>query len=146
MGKKRITTTAGQDPDSLAQKRSALTAKARKKSLTKGVINIFASYNNTLVNVCDERGDAVIWTSAGLMGFKGTKKSTPFAATIVAKEATERARVLGLEEVRVVVRGVGPGREGAIRGVASTGVNINSIIDATPLPHNGVKRPKPRRV
>ncbi len=96
--------------------------------------------------MADMQGNTVAWTSAGSMGFKGTKKSTPYAATLVAKEATERAKRMGLQEVTVVVKGVGPGREAAIRGIAGTGVIINSIVDQTPIPHNGVRPKKPRRV
>ena len=144
MGKKRIITNV-ENTDSAAQGASA-SKKSSKKTLLKGYINIFSSYNNTIVTVTDTTGNTFAWASAGTMGFKGTKKSTPYAATIVGREATEKAKKMGLQEAKVSVKGVGPGREGAIRGIASTGIAITSIIDATPIPHNGVRPPKPRRV
>jgi len=143
MGKKRIITSSGQSSESGAPAKSE---RSTKRTLTRGVINIFSSYNNTLVYVADTAGNTVTWTSAGSMGFKGTKKSTPYAATIIAKEATERARRIGLQEASIVVKGIGPGREAAIRGIASTGINIISIVDNTPMPHNGTRPKKPRRV
>jgi small subunit ribosomal protein S11 len=146
MGKKRIITTADGNPSADKQESAEKAAKGATNHLVRGIINISSSYNNTLVYVTDQNGNTVAWTSAGSMGFKGTKKSTPFAATIVAKEATERARRLGLQEAAVVVKGVGPGREAAIRGIASTGIAITSIMDNTPIAHNGVRPKKPRRV
>jgi len=96
--------------------------------------------------VSDSKGGVFAWATAGSMGFKGARKSTPYAATLVAKEATEKAKKFGLQEARIIVRGIGPGREAAIRGVVSTGINVVSIVDDTPQPHNGVRPPKPRRV
>ncbi len=145
MGKKRIITKAGSD---LTASSNAvhLNAKASKRQVLRGIINISSSYNNTLVSVADLNGEVFIWSSAGSMGFKGARKSTPYAATLVARDAVEKAKNFGLQEVRVSVSGIGPGREAAIRGVASSGINITGITDKTPVPHNGVRAPKPRRV
>ena len=104
------------------------------------------SYNNTIVSIADLKGDVIAWSSAGSIGFKGTKKSTPYAANLVAKDCVEKARKYNLTNIKIVVKGIGPGREAAMRGLAASGLNITSIMDATPVAHNGVRRPKPRRV
>ncbi len=141
MGKKRIITKEGDAPVAeTAPKRTA------KKQVVNGVVNITVSYNNTLVAVADLQGNVIAFSSAGLLGFKGSKKSTPYAANLVAKDAVEKAKRFGLMNVRLVVKGIGPARESAIRGVAGTGINVTSIMDATPVPHNGIKSSKPRRV
>jgi len=124
----------------------AKAAKAPKKQVINGIAHINISYNNTLIAVSDLAGNVIAFSSAGLLGFKGSKKSTPYAANLVAKDAVEKAKRLGIMNVRIVVKGVGPARESAIRGIAGTGLNITSIMDETPVPHNGVKSPKPRRV
>lgn len=147
MGKKRIITSSGSSEGSSQNSTASAPKKASvKKQIFRGVINIFSSYNNTIVSVTDLDGQVAAWSSAGTLGFKGARKSTPYAATLVGKDATEKAKQFGLQEATISVKGIGPGREGAIRGVASTGVNITSIVDGTPLPHNGVKPAKPRRV
>lgn len=142
MGKKRIITKEG---DAVSTTGSARRKKVKKQVLN-GVVHIKISFNNTLIGVSDLNGNILAFSSSGLLGFKGTKKSTPFAANLVAKDAVEKARVYGLTNARIVVRGVGPARESAVRGIAATGLNITSIMDETPVPHNGVKAPKPRRV
>ncbi|OGN04939.1 MAG: 30S ribosomal protein S11 [Candidatus Yanofskybacteria bacterium RIFCSPHIGHO2_02_FULL_44_12b] len=111
-----------------------------------GTAYINVSYNNTLVSITDSKGDAIAWSSAGLLGFKGTKKSTPYAANLVAKDCAEKAKKFNLVNIKIVVKGIGPGREAAMRGLAGSGLNILSIMDATPVAHNGVRSPKPRRV
>jgi len=146
MGKKRIITTQG---NSESGERKADEVSVAKKSVSKtrifkGVINIFCSYNNIIISVADQNGQIFVWSSAGTLGFKGARKSTPYAATLVGKDATEKAKNFGLQEAKISVKGIGPGREGAIRGVVSTGINITSIIDNTPIAHNGVKPAKPR--
>ncbi len=147
MGKKRIITTGNKAESSGDQKAEVkASSKAAKKHLLKGTINILSSYNNTIVTIGDSQGNVFAWSSAGSLGFRGTKKSTPYAATLIAKDATEKAKRFGLLEANVVIKGIGPGREAAIRGVASTGINIMSICDNTPVPHNGVRPKKPRRV
>src|SRR3989344_7000010 len=145
MGKKRIITSAGGEPTD--QKSAASQSKKiSKKQVINGVAYIKVSYNNTLVTIADGKGEVVAWSSAGSMGFKGTKKSTPYAANIVARDCLEKAKKYNLTDLKIVVRGIGPGRESAIRGLANAGINITSIMDATPVAHNGVKPPKPRRV
>lgn len=147
MGKKRIITNQGSSANDKQAAAVGLSKKqSTKRNIFKGVINIFSSYNNTIVSVTDNEGRVFAWSTAGTLGFKGARKSTPYAATLVGKDAIEKAKRLGLQEAKVSVKGIGPGREGAIRGVASSGINITSIIDSTPIPHNGVKPAKPRRV
>lgn len=143
MGKKRI--IANQNQSATEKKPETSVAKIKKQVL-KGTIHIASSYNNTIVSITDPQGGVVAWTTAGSMGFKGARKSTPYAATLVAKEAVEKAKKFGFQEAKIIIRGIGPGREAAIRGVVSTGISIVSIIDDTPQPHNGVRPPKPRRV
>jgi small subunit ribosomal protein S11 len=120
--------------------------KSAKKQVLNGIIHVTVSYNNTLVALSDLAGNVIAFSSAGLLGFKGSKKSTPYAANLVAKDVIEKSKRFGLVNVRIIVKGVGPARESAIRGIAGTGMNITSIMDATPVPHNGVKSPKPRRI
>ncbi len=146
MGKKRIITNSDDANVSEKQPANLGAKKTAKKQLIKGVINVSSSYNNTLITITDSNGNVFAHSSAGTLGFKGARKSTPYAATLVGKDAIEKAKRFGFQEAKVVIRGIGPGREGAIRGIASTGINITSIIDATPLPHNGVRPAKPRRV
>jgi len=147
MGKKRIITTQSAEGDVAKSGGLVLPKKTRAlNQIYKGTINIFSSYNNTIVSVAGFNGDIFAWSSAGTLGFKGAKKSTPYAATLVGRDATEKAKKFGLREARILVRGIGPGREGAIRGVVGAGVNITAIVDDTPIPHNGVKPAKPRRV
>jgi len=147
MGKKRIVTTleSGAEADKQAAG-SSVAKKTSRKQVFKGAVHILSSYNNTIVTVTDPDGNVLAYSSAGTLGFKGARKSTPYAATLVGKDAVEKAKRFGLQEARISVKGIGPGREAAIRGVASTGLNITAIIDATPMPHNGVRPAKPRRV
>jgi small subunit ribosomal protein S11 len=144
MGKKKIVTKEG---DAVTAEPTATSSRGKvKKQVVNGVVHINISFNNTLIAVSDMQGNVIAFSSAGLLGFKGTKKSTPYAANLVAKDAVEKAKKFNLLNVRIVVKGVGPARESAIRGIAGTGINISSIMDATPVPHNGVKAPKPRRI
>src|SRR3990167_11359236 len=129
MGKKRII-SSGEDKNG-EQSSAPVSAVKSKKQILKGYIYITSSYNNTIVSVSDSKGGVFAWATAGSMGFKGARKSTPYAATLVAKEATEKAKKFGLQEARIIVRGIGPGREAAIRGVVSTGINVVSIVDDT---------------
>jgi small subunit ribosomal protein S11 len=144
MGKKRIITKEGDTVAEAAD--SAVAKRAAKKQVLNGVVHINISYNNTLIAVSDLGGNIISFSSAGLLGFRGSKKSTPYAANMVAKDAVDKARRFGLTNARIIVKGVGPARESAVRGVAGTGLNITSLMDATPVPHNGVKTAKPRRV
>lgn len=117
------------------------------KLAKKGQANIQATYNNTIVTLSDQNGNVLAWSSAGKCGFKGPKKSTPYAATVVVKDAVERAvRERGLREVNVFVKGVGSGREAAVRALHTNGLTVLLIKDVTPMPHNGCRPPKVRRV
>lgn len=117
-----------------------------KRTLSHGQAHIHATFNNTIVTITDQQGNTVVWASTGSIGFKGSRKSTPFAARQAARQAIEEARGLGLREVDVKVNGPGPGREAAIRAIMASDVKIRSISDVTPIPHNGCRPPKKRRV
>ena len=117
-----------------------------KKQVINGTATVNISYNNTIITIADSVGQVIAFSSAGLLGFKGSKKSTPYAANMVAKDCFEKTKKFNLTNIKIVIKGVGPGRESAIRGLAGTGLNVLSIMDATPIAHNGVRRPKPRRV
>jgi small subunit ribosomal protein S11 len=117
-----------------------------KRTLSAGQVHIAATFNNTIITVTDTQGNTVSWGSAGSAGFKGSRKSTPFAARLAAEQAIKAAMAMGLQEVHVFVKGPGPGRESAIRAVQSLGLKVNSITDTTPVPHNGCRPPKKRRV
>ena len=145
MGKKRII-TSGVDTVATGQPASSASVKLSKRQVINGVAHIHVSYNNTLVTITDSKGEVIAWSSAGALGFKGTKKSTPYAANLVAKDCVEKTKKFNLTNIKVVVKGIGPGRESAIRGLAGTGINITSILDSTPIAHNGVRLKKPRRV
>ena len=121
--------------------------KAKKaKNITKGIVHVTATFNNTLVNVTDVNGNAIGWSSAGKMGFKGSRKSTAYAAQVVSQDACRQAMGHGLKEVDVRVKGPGSGRESAVRAVQGLGLEILSIRDVTPIPHNGCRPKKARRV
>ncbi|MDP8265530.1 MAG: 30S ribosomal protein S11 [Candidatus Aceula meridiana] len=123
--------------------------KSKKKSLkgvTSGSVHIKATFNNTLVTITDAQGAVIIWSSPGHVGFKGSKKSTPFAAQVAATDAAKKAKDLGLENVEVFVKGPGAGRESAIRAIAAAGLKVTMIRDVTPVPHNGCRPRKKRRV
>ena len=121
-------------------------AKKTKKSLSSGQVHVFASFNNTIITVTDMDGNTVSWGSGGSAGFKGSRKSTPFAARLAAEQAIKSAQQMGLQEVDLFVKGPGPGRENAIRAVQALGLKVRSISDITPVPHNGCRPPKKRRV
>ncbi len=117
-----------------------------KRTLSAGQVHVYASFNNTIVTVTDTQGNAVCWGSAGSAGFKGSRKSTPFAARLAAESAMKAAQAMGIQEVDLIVKGPGPGRKSAIRAVQSMGVKVRSIADVTPVAHNGCRPPKKRRV
>lgn len=121
-------------------------AKKAKRTLSSGQVHINATFNNTIVTVTDLQGNTVAWGSAGSAGFKGSRKSTPFAARLAAEQAIKAAMAMGLQEVELFVKGPGPGRESAIRAVQTLGLRVTSIADVTPVPHNGCRPPKKRRV
>jgi len=123
------------------------TAKKTKKIVeAEGVVHVSATFNNTTVTITDARGNAISWGSAGKAGFKGSKKSTPFAATVASEQAAKEAYGLGVRRVHVRVQGPGSGRESAIQALAAAGLQVKSIRDVTPIPHNGCRPPKRRRV
>jgi len=144
MGKKRIIKKSGRGLDQ-GRKERAL-SKAVKKRIEHGVLHVEATFNNTKAVLTDEKGNAIMASSAGALGFSGARKSTPYAAAKVGELIGERANVIGLKEAHVIIRGVGPGRESALRAFAGKGISIHSIKDQTPVPHNGPRAPKPRRV
>lgn len=125
----------------------AKTVKKNKKKIDpEGMAFIKASFNNTLITLTDKFGNAIAWASAGGMGFKGSRKSTPFAATQAATKAAEDAMAMGLASIEVRVKGPGGGREAAVRALRAAGLNVTTIMDVTPIPHNGCRPPKKRRV
>jgi small subunit ribosomal protein S11 len=121
-------------------------AKRSKRMVNHGQIHIHASFNNTIITVTDLQGNTIVWSSAGQSGFKGSRKSTPYAARLAAQAAITAAAEFGLQEVDVRVNGPGPGREAAIRAIQGTSIRVRSITDVTPVPHNGCRPPKKRRV
>lgn len=127
-------------------RRGASTQRKARKNIPYGQAHIYATFNNTIVTMTDQQGNAVAWASAGTSGFKGSRKSTPYAARLAAQRASELSQEHGMQEVDVFVKGPGPGREAAIRAVQQSGLKVRSITDQTPVPHNGVRPPKRRRV
>ncbi|MAZ52534.1 MAG: 30S ribosomal protein S11 [Trueperaceae bacterium] len=124
------------------------TAKTRKRvrrNITEGKAYIHASYNNTIVTITDNDGNPVAWSSSGSIGYKGSKKGTPYAAQLAAADATRKAQNMGVSQLDIVIRGTGSGREQAIRSIQATGVNVRTIIDDTPIPHNGCRLRKRKR-
>ncbi len=144
MGKKRVA-QKGEAPVDGQGGRGA-PGKESARRLSRGVIHIRATYNNTFISTTDDRGGVVAWSSAGSLGFSGAKKATPFAAARVADTVADKLAKTGLQDVTIVVSGVGSGRDSAIRAFANRGFNILAIRDETPAPHNGPRPPKPRRV
>ena len=120
--------------------------KKQKRTVSKAIVHIKATFNNTIVTFTDEQGNTICWDSAGTIGYKGSKKSTPFAAQRAATKAAEKAKKLGVKEVEIRIKGPGAGRESAIRSIADSGLEITAIEDVTPLPHNGCRPKKRRRV
>lgn len=143
MGKKRIIKKGG--GSDVAGTSRALN-RIPKRKLANGRLNILATFNNTLLTLCDTKGNAVMSASSGALGFKGSRKSTPFAAAKVGEIIGEKAQQMGMKDAEVVVRGVGAGRESALRAFSGKGISITQITDMTPVPFNGPRAPKPRRV
>ncbi|MEK7479979.1 MAG: 30S ribosomal protein S11 [Patescibacteria group bacterium] len=144
MGKKRIIRKSGGTVDQGLKSRSL--ARVAKKNIASGTLHVHATYNNTKVLLTDKEGNAIVWSSSGALGFSGAKKGTPFAAAKVGELVGDKANIIGVKEVDVIIRGVGAGRESALRGFAAKGIDISKIADDTPVPHNGPRAPKPRRV
>ncbi|MEK7610156.1 MAG: 30S ribosomal protein S11 [Patescibacteria group bacterium] len=144
MGKKRVIKKSTGSVDEGLRSRSL--SRATKKKVSAGILHIQSTYNNTRLQLTDQAGNSLAWSSSGALGFSGAKKGTTFAAGKVGELLADRAEGMGVKEVEVVIRGVGSGREAAIRAFASRGIAINAIKDATPRPFNGPKPKKPRRV
>jgi len=117
-----------------------------RKNIVSGVAHVAASFNNTMITITDAQGNTISWSSAGAMGFKGSRKSTPFAAQVAAEVAGRSAQEQGIKNLDVRIKGPGPGRESSVRALASLGIRINSISDVTPVPHNGCRPQKRRRI
>ena len=117
-----------------------------KKNVPEGIVSIYSTFNNTVVTISDKQGNVVSWCSAGVLGFKGSRKSTPFAAQNAVADAAKKAADQGMRKIEVKVKGPGPGREAALRALINTGFEVSRIVDVTPVPHNGCKPPKRRRV
>jgi len=117
-----------------------------RKNVADGIAHVHASFNNTFVTLTDRQGDVIVWASAGTAGFKGSRKSTPFAAQVAAENAGRAAQEQGIKTLDVRIKGPGPGRESSVRALASLGIRINSISDVTPVPHNGCRPQKRRRI
>ncbi len=129
-----------------AEKKAARTRKKEKKNVVVGVAHVAATFNNTIITITDIAGNAVSWSSAGMMGFKGSRKSTPYAAQVAAEDAGKKAMDHGMRTLEVEVSGPGSGRESALRALQTVGLTVTSIRDVTPIPHNGCRPPKRRRV
>ncbi|MFL5346608.1 MAG: 30S ribosomal protein S11 [Hyalangium sp.] len=134
-------------PEAGGETAAAKKAKRKgKKNILNGVVHIQSTFNNTIITITDVSGNVISWSSAGARGFKGSRKSTPFAAQVAAGDAAAKAMEHGLKNVTVLVKGPGAGRESALRALAAAGLKINLIRDVTPIPHNGCRQPKRRRV
>lgn len=144
MGKKRTVQKSGGGLDTELRNRSL--SKAAKRKVSAGVLHIQSTYNNTRLLLSDKKGNALCGSSSGSLGFRGTKKGTPFAAAKVGELIGEKAKTMGIKEVNVVLSGIGPGRESSLRAFSSRGIDLSAIRDETPIPHNGPKPKKPRRV
>jgi len=151
MGKKKITkqneTELMEETSKLesAVKKAAVAAPAQRHTKSANIY-IQATYNNTIMTATDNSGNALAWSSSGALGFKGAKKATPFAASKVAETVVEKIRKSGLQDVSIYVKGIGSGRESAVRSLLSAGLNVSSVTDTTPIPHNGCRPPKVRRI
>jgi len=144
MGKKRIIKEKGGGFS--PEMRARALSRVPKKKLSSGIMFIHTTYNNTRITFTDPKGNVILWNSTGNLGFKGAKKATPFAASKVVELISDKARTMGVKEIDIEIKGVGGGRESALRNLGSKGFIINSIKDTTPIPHNGPRPRKPRRV
>ena len=152
MGKKRVVVKTKEEVIKETEKREAIIQKVtgktpkKKKIVEKGRAYIYSTYNNTMITITDRNGNVLACASSGMVGFKGPQKSTPFAASKVAEVVAEKAERIGMKEIEVLVKGIGTGRDSAIRSLGNKGLEIVSIKDITPIPHNGCRPRKPRRV
>jgi small subunit ribosomal protein S11 len=141
-----VETTSAPETKAKVVKPKPKKGKKAKTQISQGNAYIQSTYNNTIVSLCDVNGNVLAWSSAGAVGFKGPKKATPYAASVVVREAAEKVKDYGLKDLHVYITGVGQGREGALRAFQANGLNVLSIKDITPIPHNGCRAPRPRRV
>jgi small subunit ribosomal protein S11 len=130
----------------MASKDKSKARRKERKNIASGVAHVNATFNNTMITIADHQGNAISWASAGQQGFRGSRKSTPFAAQVAAEEAGRKAMDHGMKNIDVIIRGPGSGRESALRGLQALGLNVLSITDDTPIPHNGCRPSKRRRV
>ena len=139
------TTKPAVEGEAVVEVKAPAASSSSKKRFDSGILCIESTYNNTKLVLTDPKGNTLAWSTSGAIGFRGAKKGTPFAAAKIGEKLAEKAAVFGIKEVKVVVKGVGSGRESAIRGFISKGINLTTIQDMTPVPHNGPKAPRPRR-
>ncbi len=137
---------AAEKPAAAAPEAASARRKKAKRMVAEGVVHIHSTFNNTIITISDAQGNVVAWSSAGAVGFKGSRKGTPFAAQVAAEAAARKAAELGMRQVQVFVKGPGAGREAALRSLQAAGFTVNLIKDVTPIPHNGCRPPKRRRV
>ena len=130
----------------MAKERRRRGSRRERRNVPRARVNIKSTFNNTIITVADPQGNVIVWGSAGTTGFKGSRKSTPYAAQLAAQDTAKKAMDHGVRAIDVIVKGPGPGREAAIRSLQAAGLNVRSITDATPIPHNGCRPPKKRRV
>lgn len=130
----------------MAKAAAARTRKKIKKNVVDGIVHVHASFNNTIITISDRQGNALAWATAGGSGFRGSRKSTPFAAQVAAERVGEMVKEFGMKNLEVEIKGPGPGRESAVRALNNVGFKITNITDVTPIPHNGCRPPKKRRV
>jgi len=142
----KATAPKGAEPSKAAEAKPGKRRKTARKNIVTGIAHVNASFNNTIVTMADAQGNTIAWSSSGLMGFKGSRKSTPYAAQMAAEDAGRKAMEHGMRTIEVEVKGPGTGRESALRALQSVGFAILSIRDVTPVPHNGCRPPKRRRV
>lgn len=146
MGKKKVTEKPNTEAKNIAVESAAKTGAKKSKIVEKAKIYINATYNNTMITVTDMKGNVLVWASAGSLGFVGPKKATPFAASKIVSVVAEKITAFGINEAEVFVKGVGSGRDSALRSFINRGLNVTNIKDKTPIPHNGPRPPKVRRI
>ncbi len=146
MAKQKEAAPAAEKPAAAAPEAAPARRKKAKRMVAEGVVHIHSTFNNTIITISDAQGNVVAWSSAGAVGFKGSRKGTPFAAQVAAEAAARKAAELGMRQVQVFVKGPGAGREAALRSLQAAGFTVNLIKDVTPIPHNGCRPPKRRRV
>lgn len=130
----------------MGQRRQSQSRKKTKRMVPRGQAHVYATFNNTIITITDPNGNTLAWASAGTAGFKGSRKSTPYAARLAAGNAARNAQDMGMQELEIIVKGPGPGREAAIRALQSSSIRVRTIRDITPMPHNGCRPPKKRRM